>query len=196
MFITIFRLFEIKIMTLPIWGGAKEARKDAFTHIAEAYMNDVYNFSRWMLGDPDDAADITSETFLSLYEHLNSVDTTKPMKPWLIKVARNKCLDLIKKKKNIPFSVIEGDNEETFDVPDEDSSIEQMFDSEDFLEKVKNIVSEYPTEIKEVLLLKYFEQFTFAEIAETLGIPENTAKSHFYRAQKGIYKRVKELTHA
>jgi len=178
-------------MTLPIWAAQNTSgTADVFTHIALAHMDDVYNFSRWMLGDEEDAKDITSETFLSLYKHLATLDTGRPIKPWLIKVARNKALDLIKKKKNIAFSELP---DEVFDVPDNEPSIEAKFQSQEFLESVRKIMDEFAPEVREVLLLKYFEGFTFSEIAETMGVPENTAKSHFYRAQSYLYKKVKEI---
>ncbi len=181
-------------MTLSIWGDNHEAKsEEGVSFYVKEYMDDVYNFSRWMLSDPQEADDITSETFISFFENFDKLDKSKPLKPWLLKVARNKCLDHIKRKKSTPFSQVE---EQVLTVPDEDPSIEAMFDSTEFVEKVKGFISEFNPDVKEVLLLKYFEEFTFSEIADTLGIPENTAKSHFYRAQSILYKRVKEITHA
>lgn len=188
------QVFTIKIMTLSIWGDNHEAKsEEGVSFYVKEYMDDVYNFSRWMLSDPQEADDITSETFISFFENFDKLDKSKPLKPWLLKVARNKCLDHIKRKKSTPFSQVE---EQVLTVPDEDPSIEAMFDSTEFVEKVKGFISEFNPDVKEVLLLKYFEEFTFSEIADTLGIPENTAKSHFYRAQSILYKRVKEITHA
>lgn len=181
---------ETKCMVLPIWEEKTSSLpEDYFSDIVNKYTHDIYNFSRWMLGDPTEAEDITSETFLSLYNNLKKLDLQQPIKPWLIKVAKNKCLDFIKKKKNLSFTQLE---EEVFEVPDGEPGLEAKFDSQEFLDQVKKLIDLFQPEVKAVLLLKYFEELTFHEIAQVLEISENTAKSHFYRAQSTLYKRIKE----
>ena len=177
-------------MTLPQWGSRDSSLESSFSQIASAHMDDVYNFSLYMLGNPTDAQDVTSDTFLSFYEHIGELDLTREVKPWLIKVAKNKCLDVIKKKKNIPFSEVE---EQVATVPDGDPSLESMFDSNEFVAKVKEKITELNPDVRQVLLLKYFEEYTFAEIADVLEMPENTVKSHFYRAQSKLYEQLKGM---
>ena len=156
-----------------------------FTDIAHAHMAGIYNFVRYMVFDHEEANDIVQKTFISLYENFRKLDTENSVRPWLYKVARNHCLDYFRKKKAYSFSETE---DEVQNIPESDISIESQLDSAMYLDKVKERIDELSPEYREVLLLKYFEDFTFEQIAETLNIPVNTAKSNFYRGKTKIFK--------
>jgi RNA polymerase sigma-70 factor, ECF subfamily len=168
----------------------KELRtEELFTEIANEHMTAIYNFVRYMVFDHEEANDIVQKTFISLYENFEKVDRSRPIKPWLYKVARNHCLDHFRKKKAYSFSETENEVE---NIPESDIGIEQQLDSSMYLDKVKEKIKELPPDYKEVLLLKYFEDFTFEQIAESLDMPVNTAKSNFYRGKAKIFKSLQD----
>lgn len=160
--------------------------EQVYTDIVNQHIDEIYNFSRYMLFDADEADDIVQKTFLSLYNNMNKLDMTQSVRPWLFKVARNNCLDHIKRKKPINFSVI--DPEDTFDVPDHAPSLESSLDSAELLETVKREIGNLPVQYREIMLLKYFEDMTFEQIGEMLEISPNTVKSNFYRGKTLLFK--------
>ena len=168
------------------------ADERVFTDIANEHMTGIYNFVRYMVFDHEESHDIVQKTFISLYENIGKLDTTTSVKPWLYKVARNHCLDHLRKKKAYTFSETETEVE---DIPDNYHSIEDQLDSSMYLEKIKQYIYELPPAYREVLLLKYFEDLTFEQIAEYIGVPLNTLKSNFYRGKTKIFKALRDEDH-
>lgn len=159
-----------------------------FTDIVNMYVDDLYTYARYMVSDTDDADDIVQKTFLSFYNNMHKLKLAETIKPWLFTVARNHCLDFLKKKKNVAFSDID---EGELEIPSTDVSIEQQIDSEGFQDNVKQHMLSLPSAFREVMLLKYFEDLTFEEIAERTLISINTVKSNFYRGKRLLYKALK-----
>lgn len=159
-----------------------------YTAIVNEHLDEIYNFTRYIVFDSDEAEDIVQKTFLSLFHNLKKLDLSLDIRPWLYKVARNHCLDYLKKKKNLQFSEVE---EQIAEIPLEDLSLEEQIDSQFFLEKFKQLVEKLPVSIKEILLLKYFQDMTFEQIAQTTGLSVNTVKSNFYRGKVKLYQSLK-----
>ncbi len=166
-----------------------KTKEDQFTFFVNQYLDGIYNFAKYMVSDREEANDISQKTFLSLYQNFSKLDLTVSPRPWLFKVARNHCLDYIKKKKPLPFSEIE---DQIFDIPENLPSVESRVDDVIFIQKFKINVEQLPSAEKEVLLLKYFEDLTFEQIAEVQGASVNTVKSHFYRGKNKLYNFLKE----
>jgi RNA polymerase sigma-70 factor (ECF subfamily) len=162
-----------------------------YTAIVNEHLDEIYNFARYMVLDYDEAEDIVQKTFLSFYHNFKKLDLSLNIRPWLFKVARNHCLDYLKKKKNLQFSEVE---EQIAEISLEDPSLEERLDSLIFLEKFKQLVENLPVNIKEILLLKYFQDMTFEQIAETVSLPVNTVKSHFYRGKIKLCQLFKDET--
>lgn len=159
-----------------------------YTDIVNTYLDDIYSYAVYMLGDSMDADDIVQQTFVSLYQQLPKLHTEVSVKPWLFTVARNKCLDFIKKKKPVLFSEISDD---ALDIPSEDASIEAQMDSEQFTELVLGYIHKLPVAYRDVLVCKITTDDTFETIAQDLGQPVNTVKSNFYRGKKLLYMALK-----
>ncbi len=160
--------------------------EQVYTDIVNEHIDEIYNFARYMLFDAEEADDIVQKTFLSFYNNMNKLDLSRPVRPWLYKVARNNCLDHIKRKKPTNFSEI--DPEDNFDVPDNEPTLERQLDSAELLDLVKREISKLPPQYAETMVLKYFEDMTFEQIGETLDISPNTAKSNFYRGKTLLFK--------
>lgn len=117
---------------------------------------------------------------------MNKLDLSQSVRPWLYKVARNNCLDYIKRKKPTNFSDIAP--EDNFDIPDGEPTLENQLDSAELLNLVKREIGKLPPQYAEIMILKYFEDMTFEQIGEALEISPNTAKSNFYRGKTLLFK--------
>ncbi len=172
-------------------AASAETADQIFTTLVNAHVNEIYNYARYMVLDSDDADDITQKTFISLYKNISKLDLQKPIKPWLFKVAKNHSLDYFKAKKMAPFSEL--DDSVVQDIPETNASIEEQLHSDMFVETIKEQIKLLPLPAREVLLLKYFEEFTFEEIAEVLSISPNTVKSHFYRGKVKLLNLLEQV---
>lgn len=167
----------------------QDAKEEFYTSIVNGHLDEIYNYARYMVLDYDEADDIVQKTFLSLYQNLHKLDTSVSLRPWLFRVARNHCLDHIKKKKSLQFSQVE---DQILEIPENDTAIEEKVDSELFQENFKRLVETLPVNMKEVLLLRYFQDLTLEQIAGVLEQPLGSVKSNFYRGKARLYQMIKQ----
>lgn len=170
-------------------AGTDAGKEGLFDRVVNENLDGIYNYARYMVLDYDEAEDIAQKTFISLHRNLKKLDASVSLKPWLFKVARNHCLDYLKKKKALQFSQVE---EQVLDVPENDIGLEQRLDDQLFMSKVKDLFRQLPVPMREVLALKYFEDLTLEQAAEALDQPLNTVKSNFYRGKAKLYQLLKD----
>src|SRR5581483_3506794 len=84
--------------------AARRREPGAFEALVRRHQGPLYNFCLRMLGQTEDAADVAQETFVQLYSHLHRLDEREPLAPWLFRVARNRCIDVIRRRRTIPFA--------------------------------------------------------------------------------------------
>src|SRR3990167_8994781 len=131
------------------------------------------------------AHDLTQETFVKLYKHIDVVDTDKNFRAWVYKIATNTVYDWLRKKqKRQEMFIIDDPNVqfESIDVktPYQDmQNVERAKDVETALEKVRPVY-------RAVLLLFYWQGFGYTEIAHVLSLPLNTVKTYLYRAKHAL----------
>jgi len=165
-----------------------EGNERAFEELVKRYSPVLFNFIYKILRDYDQACDILQQVFLQLYVSLPTLDTNKPLKSWLFQVARNRCLDELRRKRVIHFSEVEGLNDEdengvlTF-LPDPHEMPEEIVEHHDLQERLLSAIQCLPPRFRSVVFLRYAAQLTYAEIARKLGMPEATAKTYFSRAK-------------
>ncbi len=163
-----------------------EGNESAFNELVLRHIKIVYNTAlRFAGGREADAEDIVSETFLKVWRNLRSFDSEKNFKAWILVIARNSAIDLLRKKKAIPFSSIESSRglqnaEEIFadgaDLPD------VIFDEKIEEEKIKEAYGKLPEKYKLIISLRSESDLSFSEIAEVLNASHNTLKSQYRRA--------------
>jgi RNA polymerase sigma-70 factor (ECF subfamily) len=162
----------------------------AFQEIIDQYKDSVYAFLRRYLNDRDLVDDVFQETFLQLYVSRDSFDQSKPLRPWLFTIAANKAKDALRRSQRMNFTNLGGmfDSEETSidDVLNTLDHDEHMpYDDlirDETAAQVKRIIARMPARLREILLLGYFQKFSYAEIARIVGIPVGTVKSRLHTA--------------
>jgi RNA polymerase sigma factor (sigma-70 family) len=165
-----------------------EGDQRAFETLVQRYSTPVFNFIYRFLGDYDQACDIMQQVFLQLYISLASLHTDKPLKAWLFQVARNRCLDELRRKHAIHFSELEAgtDDDELSPLdamPDTSPLPEEMAERSDLQMTLQKAIQKLPLKFRAVVLLRYSSQLSFSEIGHTLNMPEATAKTYFQRAK-------------
>lgn len=160
----------------------------AFEILVKRYSTSLFNFIYHFLGEYDQACDILQQVFLQLYVSLPKLRTGEPLKAWLFQVARNRCLDELRRKRPILFSDLEAncDDDELSPIdalPDTRPLPEELAEHHDLQDHLRRAIQTLPPRFRSVVLLRYVAQFSFAEIGQALEMPEATAKTYFQRAK-------------
>ena len=170
--------------------------QQAFEILVRRYSTTLFNFIYRFLGDYDQASDILQQVSLRFYTSLPRLGTGEPFKPWLFRVARNCCVDELRRRRRsaIHFSQLEAENTEgdvlcLGDMPDPGMLPDELMECQDLQQLLHEAIQSLPPKFRSVVLLRYVSQLSFAEIGKTLGMPEATAKTYFHRA-KMLLRRV------
>src|SRR6266851_7196014 len=170
--------------------AARQHDPAAFEALVRRHQGPLYNFCLRMLGQADDAADVAQETFVQLYSHLGRLDEREPIAPWLFRVARNRCIDIIRRRRTVPLRVTDDSGETSLasDPADEAPLPEEMVERADLQRVLSAAIAELPPAYAEVVALRYAGDRSFAEIAAILDCDEGAARVRFHRA-KALLRR-------
>lgn len=165
-----------------------EGNQQAFELLVKRYSGPLFNFIFRFLGDYDAASDILQQVMVQLYISLPKLRTGEPLKAWLFQVARNRCLDELRRKHAIHFSELEKsvDDDEQLalaDMPDISPLPEEVAERHDLQQILLKAIQELPPKFRAVVLLRYASQLSYAEIGRVLNMPEATAKTYFQRVK-------------
>ncbi len=160
----------------------------AFEALVHRYSTSLFNFIYRFLNDYDLACDVLQQVFLQLYVSLPTLRTGEPFKAWLFQVARNRCLDELRRKRAVHFSDLEAGSEEEelsplTAMPDTQPLPEELAERHDLQDTLQRAILSLPIKFRSVVLLRYVSQLSFAEIGQALNMPEATAKTYFQRAK-------------
>ena len=157
---------------------------EAFETLLDRYSRPIYNFAYRMLSNSADAEDASQQTFIQTFESLPKARTDAPFRPWLFQVARNKCIDMIRRRRTVPLTINQGSDEDPIDIdpPDPRPRPDELYEHAELQAFLQEAIDDLPLRTREVVLMRYVGELTFAEIGAALGVPENTAKTLVQRA--------------
>ena len=160
----------------------------AFEKLVQRYSSSLFNFICRFLNDYDSASDILQQVFTQLYISLPNLRTGEPLKAWLFRVARNRCLDELRRKRVVHFSELQAPGEEEdlsplAIIPDTSPLPEDVAERHDLQSILQDAIDGLPPKFRAVVLLRYASQLSFSEIGRALEMPEATAKTYFQRAK-------------
>jgi RNA polymerase sigma-70 factor (ECF subfamily) len=166
----------------------------AFEELLDRYSRAIYNFALRMLGNGDDAEDASQQTFIQAFESLPGTRPDAPFRPWLFQVARNKCIDLIRRRRTVPLSSLQREEDEPVEIdpPDTRPRPEELYERAELQQILQDAIADLPLRTREVVVMRYVGELTFAEIGESMGIPENTAKTLFQRAKPALRTAIRK----
>ena len=172
--------------------------RDGFAVLVDRYQRPLYNFALRFVGNADDADDAAQETLIQVYQALPASRLDFAFRPWLYRVARNKCIDLLRRKRSLPFSALGNDTDDgpgvEESIPDADPLPQELAERADLQRVLHEVIGELPLKYRTVVTLRYVADLTFGEIGESLGLPENTVKTQFQRAKAMLRERLQQLS--
>ncbi|GLX82732.1 RNA polymerase sigma factor [Thalassotalea eurytherma] len=157
---------------------ALKGKSRAWNTLVKRYEKPIYHYALRMVSHQDDALDLMQDIFIAVYRNLASFRGESPFKGWLFKIAHYRCIEYYRRKKPT-LSLDESPALDNRAV--DDCHVEALFD--DFKsQRLFVAMQQLPVNQKLVVEMKFFQQFTFDEIASQLGISTNTVKSRVYSA--------------
>ncbi len=189
------KLTDAELLTRYITG--EEA---AFREIIDRNKHGLYAYLRKFLNRHDLVEDVFQETFLQLFSSRDNFDKNRPLRPWLFTIAANKAKDALRKWRRtsaVPIGTMGDSQELSFDdmlnmvVSDSTLPYDELQKSET-ASRVRQIISGMPDNLREILLLSYFQRFSYKQMAEILSIPIGTVKSRLHTAVGHFAKDWKE----
>ncbi|MDM1045351.1 RNA polymerase sigma factor [Myroides sp. 1354] len=170
--------------TSHIIEAAKKGDQTAFTSLLNQYWSEVYHFMLKQTGNETDAEDITIETFSKAFSSIESYDSKFAFNTWLITIAKNTHIDLIRKRRNLHFVDITDEEQQYNNIIDDSETIEDELIREQNLEIFKNYIRLLKPHYQEVIELRFFQELSYNEIASILNEPLNNVKIKIMRAKK------------
>ena len=155
----------------------------AFSNLVEAYHRPVYNLCYRMLGNSGDAEDAAQETFIRAYKNLHRYDSSRKFSTWLLSIASNYCIDQHRRKKLPTFSY---DALETPNLPEKAMGMEAMMMQEEKQAQVSELLDKLNPKDKAAVVLRYWYDYSYEEIAGSLSMSVSAVKSRLHRARKEL----------
>lgn len=165
-----------------------------FEALVEEHRDRVYSLAAYVLGDREEAADVTQEVLLRLWRHLDTLDSGGNVTAWLLRVTRNHCFDLMRKRRSRRSALGHPEEPEAVDrAPAGDPDPERRAQSSDLGRQLRRAVQELAEPYRSVLILREVQEMKYREISDTLEMPINTVKVNIHRGRKILRERMKEV---
>jgi RNA polymerase sigma-70 factor (ECF subfamily) len=164
--------------------------RDAFAQLVNRYQRELYHFLLRFLGDSAAADDVFQEAFIQVHQSASTFESDRRFRPWLFTIAANKARDFLRsraRRQAAPLQAsMDSGNEEGAQFIDLLESLEAgptaVAEKAELQVRVQEAVQRLPEHLREVILLAYFQQFPYKDIAEVLDVPLGTVKSRLHAA--------------
>jgi RNA polymerase sigma-70 factor (ECF subfamily) len=169
---------------------------DAFGEIVKRWERKIFALCFGMLHAEEDARDAVQETFISAFRNLANFRGDAKVSSWLHRIAVNQCLTKHRRTKVRAESYLEDEtesNQEIFALP-ESNLPSAIHEQDEKTRIIRQAVSSLPDELKQVIVMKEFQELTFQEISETLEMPLSTVKSRVYTALKQLRMKLERVS--
>jgi RNA polymerase sigma-70 factor (ECF subfamily) len=178
-----------------------EGDEAAFRDLVNRYKNGLYAFLKQFLNHRDMVEDAFQETFLQVFTSRASFDTSRPLRPWLFTIAANKAKDALRKRQRTaatPIGTIADAQEMSFDdvlntFTADDTMPYEVLQKNETAARVAQVIADMPENLREILILAYFNKFSYKQMANILSIPIGTVKSRLHTAVAHFAKEWKAV---
>jgi RNA polymerase sigma factor (sigma-70 family) len=164
---------------------AKKGDQIAFTFLLDHFWNEVYGFMLKRTENETDAEDITIETFSKAFDKISTYNSEFQFNTWLIAIAKNVHIDLLRKKKsNLFVEITDEQDRQAYNIADTTPSAEDELIIEQNLSQLLLFIKELKPHYQEVIQLRYFQELSYQEIANIIDEPISNVKIKLLRAKK------------
>jgi RNA polymerase sigma-70 factor (ECF subfamily) len=169
---------------------AAKGDRHAFGEFYELHLDEIYRYILFRVSDPQEAEDLTAKVFLEAWEDLTSTQglhKIRNIRAWIYRIARNKVIDYHRARKH--HEPLDEDAAEKLQGAWLETDLDELFTSR----QLANGVRRLPPNYQEVIILRFINQLSHAEVAEIMNIRESHVRMLQFRALKRMRKFVREV---
>ncbi len=164
---------------------AQKGDSQAFAHLVETYQRPVYNMCYRMLNNAEDAEDAAQETFLRAYKSIKRYDKNRPFATWLLSIAAHYCIDRIRKQR---MKVVSMEDLPHLQILDDSPGPEAIMSRSEEQNNVRRILDSLSPTDRAAVIMYYWYDFSYDEIAKALSLTMSAVKSRLHRARLNMAK--------
>jgi len=153
-----------------------------FEYLVRKYQREAYMHAIALVGNPDDAAEACQESFASAFASLPRLSELTAFYPWFYRVLRNRCLNMLSRRRTAAAYLKSGDGDEPHI-----AGPESLFGKQQEKAEVWRALASLKVEFREILALKYMQGYDYETLSALLGIPRGTVMSRLYHARKAFH---------
>lgn len=170
------------------WDGDREAREE----LARRVRGPAYVLALQLMGHPDDALDVAQDSLLRLFESFSRFDPGRPLRPWLARIVRNRVRDVQRRRRARPALSLDALVEDGFpESPARTADPEEQAARHELQRRIWRALHRLGEDHREILVLRDYQDLSYAEIAAVLQIPRGTVMSRLHAARRSL-RRVLE----
>ncbi len=173
-------------------NAAMQKDNIAMEKLYKEYYPDVLFVCQKFNLNKEDARDIAQETFITAFGNIDKLQDATKFRPWLTKIANNKCLDFLKHNRIISFESID-EAEGITELPDKRKSAEEIVVEKEISEILRDMIEKLPVEQRVTVFMFYYQDYSVKEIAAMYGCSENTVRSRLNYAKKFMQNEIDRL---
>jgi len=163
---------------------------EALGEIYRRYVRRVFGLCRYMLDSRESAEDATSEVFLKLQRSIESYNGSIPFPRWLLRVAGNQCIDALRRRQRGRRVIVEvEDGAAVIEAPSSEPSPLGAVISKEERVQVRDTIARLPENYRLPLILRYYSELSYNEIAQQLGLEKNYVAALIFRAKQELRRR-------
>jgi RNA polymerase sigma-70 factor, ECF subfamily len=172
---------------------AKAGSQTAFEALVQRYERQIYAFTYRMMGNPDDAFDLTQECFIRAYKNLDRTNAELNVSAWLHRIASNACLDQLRRRKRIRWLPWDASKHEPLLKNHPSDNPERVAVSAENTTDVQQVLDAMTERNRQALVLREYEGMSTREIGEIMGLSRSAVKSILFRAREEFRQCYREL---
>jgi RNA polymerase sigma-70 factor, ECF subfamily len=171
---------------------ARSRDAEALEKLYRRYVQRVFGLCRYMLDSRESAEDATSEVFLKLQRSIESYDGSIPFPRWLLRVAGNQCIDALRRRQRGRQVIVEVEDATIVEAPSSELSPLGAVIRTEERAQVRDAIARLPVNYRVPLVLRYYSELSYDEIAQQLGLQRNYVAALIFRAKQELRRK---LTH-
>ena len=165
---------------------ARRGDKVAFGQLVEAYKGPVFNLAYRMLSNAGEAEEAAQEVFIRAYTRLDTYNPKHKFSTWILSIASNFCIDLLRKRRALLLSIDEPLPPHPALMSDRSKGPEAQSMMSEQQKLVQELLATLPTEYREAVVLRYWHEMSYEEIAEVMNTTVSAIKSRLFRARRQL----------
>lgn len=180
---------ESKVEDRALIIRAQQGEKQAFDQIFQRYQRMVYRAAFGLVGNVEEAMDVTQEAFMRAYRAIQRFEPERPFFPWIYKIVRNLAYSSLGKRSRKGFAVsLDTGNEDSrpLEIPDPSQSPREEYSQKELETHLAQALEELKAEDREIIVLRDLQNHSYKEIAQMLDIPMGTVMSRLYYGRERL----------